>query len=90
MAKGVLMPKAGITVESCIIGEWKKQVGDDVKIGDILFTGDTLFAHGYGRTDLYGGSFPQLMQSLRRLLRMNIHIYPGHGEDAVFRREGNK
>ena len=60
------------------------------RIGDILFTGDTLFAHGYGRTDLYGGSFPQLMQSLRRLLRMNIHIYPGHGEDAVFRREGNK
>ena len=41
MAKGVLMPKAGITVESCIIGEWKKQVGDDVKIGDILFTYET-------------------------------------------------
>jgi glyoxylase-like metal-dependent hydrolase (beta-lactamase superfamily II) len=58
--------------------------------GDVLFTGDTLFAHGYGRTDLYGGSFPQLMQSLRRLLRMNIHIYPGHGEDAVFGREGNE
>ena len=58
--------------------------------GDTLFTGDTLFAHGYGRTDLYGGSFSQLMQSLRRLLRMNIHIYPGHGEDAVFGREGNE
>jgi len=58
--------------------------------GDILFTGDTLFAHGYGRTDLYGGSFPQLMQSLRRLLRMSIHVYPGHGEDAEFRREGNR
>ena len=41
MAQGVLMPKAGITVESCIIGEWKKQVGDDVKIGDILFTYET-------------------------------------------------
>ena len=41
MAKGVLMPKAGITVESCIIGEWKKQVGDQVKIGDILFTYET-------------------------------------------------
>ena len=59
------------------------------QVGDILFTGDTLFAHGYGRTDLYGGSFSQLMQSLRRLLRMHIHIYPGHGEDAVFGREGN-
>jgi pyruvate/2-oxoglutarate dehydrogenase complex dihydrolipoamide acyltransferase (E2) component len=41
MAKGVLMPKAGITVESCIIGEWLKQVGDQVKVGDILFTYET-------------------------------------------------
>ena len=41
MANGVLMPKAGITVESCIIGEWLKQVGDQVKIGDILFTYET-------------------------------------------------
>ena len=40
-AKAVIMPKAGITVESCIIGEWLKQVGDDVKIGDILFTYET-------------------------------------------------
>ena len=41
MAEGVLMPKAGITVESCIIGEWKKQVGDTVAVGDILFTYET-------------------------------------------------
>ena len=41
MAEGVLMPKAGITVESCIIGEWKKKVGDPVKIGDTLFTYET-------------------------------------------------
>lgn len=41
MAEGVLMPKAGITVESCIIGEWKKKVGDPVAVGDILFTYET-------------------------------------------------
>ncbi len=41
MAEGVLMPKAGITVESCIIGEWKKNVGDAVAVGDILFTYET-------------------------------------------------
>lgn len=41
MAEGVLMPKAGITVESCIIGQWKKKVGDPVKTGDILFTYET-------------------------------------------------
>ena len=40
-AKGILMPKAGITVESCIIGQWLKKVGDPVKIGDILFTYET-------------------------------------------------
>ena len=41
MAEGVLMPKAGITVESCIMGEWKKKVGDPVAVGDILFTYET-------------------------------------------------
>ena len=30
------MPKAGITVESCIIGTWEKKVGDEVKTGDTL------------------------------------------------------
>ena len=40
-AKAVIMPKAGITVESCIIGEWLKHVGDQVKVGDILFTYET-------------------------------------------------
>ena len=41
MAEGVLMPKEGITVESCIIGEWKKNVGDHVNVGDILFSYET-------------------------------------------------
>ena len=40
-AQAVIMPKAGITVESCIIGEWLKQIGDDIKVGDILFTYET-------------------------------------------------
>ncbi len=41
MANAVIMPKAGITVESCIIGTWEKKVGDKVKVGDILFTYET-------------------------------------------------
>ena len=41
MANAVIMPKAGITVESCIIGTWEKKVGDSVKVGDILFTYET-------------------------------------------------
>lgn len=53
--------------------------------GNDLFTGDTLFAHGYGRTDLYGGSWKALTASLRRLLHLpaETHLYPGHGEDAT-------
>ena len=41
MAEGVIMPKAGITVESCIMGPWKKKVGDSIAVGDILFTYET-------------------------------------------------
>lgn len=41
MAKAVIMPKAGITVESCIIGSWMKKIGDTVNVGDILFSYET-------------------------------------------------
>ena len=41
MAVGVLMPKAGITVEECVITRWKKKTGDRVKVGDILFAYET-------------------------------------------------
>ena len=41
MAEGVLMPKAGITVEECVITEWLKKPGDTVAVGDILFTYET-------------------------------------------------
>ena len=41
MAVAVLMPKAGITVETCLIGAWNKKVGDRVAAGDILFNYET-------------------------------------------------
>ncbi len=52
--------------------------------GDILITGDTLFAEGFGRIDLWGGSLSDMKQSLLRLnnLPQSITIYPGHGEVA--------
>ena len=48
--------------------------------GEWLFTGDTLFHFGYGRTDLPGGSMSQLAASLRRLqpLAQQYDIFPGH------------
>lgn len=41
MATAVIMPKAGITVETCMIGQWKVKVGDRVNVGDVLFTYET-------------------------------------------------
>ena len=41
MANGVLMPKQGITVESCILTKWNVKVGDVVKKGDVLFSYET-------------------------------------------------
>ena len=48
--------------------------------GEWLFTGDTLFHFGYGRTDLPGGSMRQLAESLRKLqpLAQQYEIFPGH------------
>lgn len=48
----------------------------------VLFTGDTLFAGSIGRTDFPGGSYQQLLQSIReRLLALPdaTVVYPGHG-----------
>ena len=47
-----------------------------------LITGDTLFASGYGRYDLYGGNIQMLTHSLLYLrdLDENLVIYPGHGD----------
>ena len=52
----------------------------DEKAG-VLFSGDTLFQDGRGRTDLPGGSEALIQQSLKRLRSMNekIVVCPGHG-----------
>lgn len=41
MATPVIMPRQGQSVESCVIGQWLKKVGDKVAVGDELFTYET-------------------------------------------------
>lgn len=56
----------------------------------ILFSGDQLFAGSIGRTDLPGGSFPQLMESMAtQVMTLNdeVLVYPGHGPTTTIGRE---
>ena len=55
----------------------------------VLFSGDTLFRAGFGRTDLAGGSMHQLLSSLRTLLALprDVRVYPGHGESTTIDEE---
>ncbi|RIJ50121.1 2-oxo acid dehydrogenase subunit E2 [Maribellus luteus] len=41
MATPVMMPRQGQSVESCILGQWHKEVGEEVNEGDILFSYET-------------------------------------------------
>ena len=55
----------------------------------VIFSGDTMFKDGVGRTDLYGGDYNTLLASLRRLKAFgdNYKICPGHGEDTTLGEE---
>lgn len=51
----------------------------------ILLSGDTIFKMGYGRTDLPGGNYSQLIDSLDRLFALpsDVQVFPGHGEPTT-------
>jgi len=66
------------------------QVGPAGTPGPDLFVGDTLFAGSIGRTDLPGGDYPTLIQSIRTVLfglGDDARVYPGHGEPTTIGRE---
>jgi hydroxyacylglutathione hydrolase len=59
-----------------------QEAGAVALVAPQLFAGDTLFAGSIGRTDLWGGSMDQIMDSLRgKLLQLpdSTIVYPGHG-----------
>ena len=60
-----------------------------LKVGDALFTGDTLFRDSCGRTDFLGGSYETILRSLRRLYDLDgdYKVYPGHEGESTLARE---
>ncbi|HEV2887952.1 MAG TPA: MBL fold metallo-hydrolase [Jatrophihabitans sp.] len=60
------------------------------EIGDVLFSGDVLFAGSIGRVDLPGGSMAEMSQSLRTVILPmadEVIVLPGHGPQTTIGRE---
>lgn len=56
----------------------------------VLFSGDHLFAGSIGRTDLPGGNYDTLMESMKsKVLPLDddVQVYPGHGPATTLARE---
>lgn len=57
---------------------------------DVVFTGDTLFAGSIGRTDFPGGSYEQILKSIKeKILPLGDHVrvLPGHGPETTVQQE---
>lgn len=63
--------------------------GVTLRVKDVLFTGDTLFAGSMGRSDFPGGNTQQLFASLKKLAQLegNYHVLPGHEGTTTLDRE---
>jgi hydroxyacylglutathione hydrolase len=62
----------------------------DPQIDSVVFSGDVLFAGSIGRTDLPGGSLPDMLKSLRtKVLPLpdTVAVLPGHGPQTTMARE---
>lgn len=64
--------------------------GISLKGEGVVFSGDTLFAQGIGRTDLPGGSYRQLIDSIKTKLMIlddAVVVLPGHGAQTTIGQE---
>lgn len=64
--------------------------GISLKFKDNIITGDTLFTGSIGRTDLLGGDFGQIIESIKEKLLIypeETKVYPGHGPSSTIGRE---
>lgn len=74
-----LVDKSGSPAQS---GNSPSQVAEKLNASRLL-SGDTLFQGSIGRTDLWGGSFPDIVSSIREKLLVlpeDLIVYPGHGD----------
>ena len=75
--KASVLHTPGHTPGSCCFSVEEKE--------SVLFSGDTLFNHSIGRTDLWGGSFEQIIDSIsQKLFRLDdsTRVIAGHGPDT--------
>ena len=65
-------------------------LGAATSIDGMLLAGDTLFAGSIGRTDLWGGSLPDILRSIHGKLLVlpdTTLVYPGHGATTTIGEE---
>ena len=62
-------------------------------LGDVIFSGDTLFCNSFGRTDMRDGNLWDMIKSIRRLVNLegDYQVYPGHDRKTTlsYEREHN-
>jgi glyoxylase-like metal-dependent hydrolase (beta-lactamase superfamily II) len=61
-----------------------------IKLGEILFSGDTLFFEGVGRSDLPGGDHDTLVRAIKEKLMTlpgSVKVFPGHGPETTIEHE---
>jgi hydroxyacylglutathione hydrolase len=67
---------------SLVIDGTATPVHEDGAHTKLVLAGDTLFQGSIGRTDLPGGSFPQIIRSIQHKLLVlpdDVVVFPGHG-----------
>ena len=84
-ANGVLMPKQGITVESCILTKWSVKVGDTVKVGDNLFSYETDKASFDFPSELEGEVLALFCEEGDEVpVLTNVCVIGKHGDDPSY------
>ncbi|MGB6626249.1 MAG: MBL fold metallo-hydrolase [Candidatus Acidiferrales bacterium] len=90
----IVLPGRAVTKKAQESSDTHRKHADAQAQAPWLFAGDTLFAGSIGRTDLWGGSYPEIIRSIRtKLLALpeETLVFPGHGPSTTLaiERESN-